>query len=127
LETCGRTVVQQPGATQQEDVAVAIVIVIGADRIEAAELLVEGRAAGGNVKAAVGTTAVKRQRAAGILGRRDDVKQTVAVKVIRDDAAAEIKRIYPQIGRNVNKSLSLLTSPARPFRVQCPSECSSAL
>ena len=91
----------EPGAAQDVDVEVAVVVVVGLHQVEPAEEAGEPRLGGALDEPAVAVVAeVARARAVSKVGG-DEVEVAVAVEVVDDHAAGEVQPASPSAGRDV--------------------------
>lgn len=76
-----------PGTAEDEEVGVAVVVVVGGDEIEAAEFVGEAGCGGAIGEGAVAVVVEEVHGTGGVGGGGDDVEETVAVEVFDDGTA----------------------------------------
>ena len=81
----------QPAAAQDEDVGIAVVVVVGVHHVEAAQLTVEAGFPGTVDEAALAVVVEEAQGRAGIDGGSDHVEVAVAIEVVHQGAAGGVK------------------------------------
>lgn len=95
----------QPGAPQDQDVSVPIIIVVGGDAVESSQLAGQAGLGGGIPESQSVLAQEETERSAWVRGRGENIVPTVPVEVLGSHSAAEIKSVNLQLGSNVNKRL----------------------
>ena len=76
-----------PGAAEEQDVEVAVVVEVGAGDVQGVDLLVQARAGRAVLEGAVAAVDEERGPGFGVEGGREQVGPAVAVEVVEDAAA----------------------------------------
>ena len=97
-----------PAAAQHQDVHAAVIVVIGLNHVEPAELVARPACAAAIRERAVAVVVKVVQRRAHVVARGDDVQQAVVIEVVHDHSAGHGKEIQPGCGSHVDETADVL-------------------
>src|SRR5206468_1947590 len=92
---------RRPCPAADENVKVAVVVIVGLDAVQPAELLAQARLVGDILEGAVSLVAVENNRLRRIPGTGDEIEVAVVIEVVHDRAAAAVEAIDPDEVANI--------------------------
>ena len=96
--------VPQPGAAQDENVQVAVVVVVGVDQVEPAGQPDQARLLRALGEGPVPVVVEEPELAPQVPGGDHEVEEPVAVQVLQDDPARQAAQVEADLGRNVGEA-----------------------